>query len=81
MNDTQGTFRTLLKNEITWMVMIVIGVMGFVKTVVIPLSNVQITITQIQQSLANSANDYKALDGRVTQNSNDIIKIQTQISK
>ena len=48
-----GLIRSILQNEITWLVFIIGGVMGFVSTVVIPLNNVQATLVQIQKDIQN----------------------------
>lgn len=77
----QNTVRKILKNEITWAIMIAVGVAGFYKTLVIPINNLQLAIAQIQQSINDSNIKYTSLDARITQNSNDIIKLQTEFTK
>lgn len=81
----ENKFRGLLKNEITWVVMIVIAVAGFYKTVVIPINNLQIAIAQMQQSFnkSNSEGDtrYTALEARVTENTNEVIKLKERLNK
>lgn len=71
--EQESVLKTILRNEITWLVSIVIGVMSFVYTVVIPISNLQIQIGYIQNTLKTQDKSYQnilmgeqSLDTRVS---------------
>ena len=49
-----------MQHELTWVVLIIGAVMGFVVNVILPLQKVQIQLTQIQIDIAQSKEDYKA---------------------
>lgn len=80
----QNTLRAMLKSEITWAVMFVMAVASFYRTVVIPINNLQIAVATLQQTLTDNntrtAASLASLDARTTQNSNDIIKLQSTLT-
>jgi hypothetical protein len=55
----QNIIRTLLKNEITWLLFIIAGVMGFVAQVILPLQRMSLQLTQIQMDLADTKKNYQ----------------------
>lgn len=72
----QNIVRTVLKNEITWIVMIVATIWGCVQTVILPIQSLQFQITQLQVAIS----EIKTYDTRITQNSNDILVLK-QVTK
>jgi hypothetical protein len=55
----QNIIRTLLKNEITWLLFIIAGVMGFVAQIILPLQRMSLQLTQIQMDLADTKKNYQ----------------------
>ena len=60
-----GVVRSVLRSELTWLVFIVVGIWGFVTSVVLPLQRLQIQLTDIQADITAEAGKYTALDMRV----------------
>jgi hypothetical protein len=50
--------RNLFRNELTWVVSIIVVVWAFVATVVLPLNRLQVQVEQIQQQLNSSSSSY-----------------------
>jgi hypothetical protein len=73
----ESILRTILKNEITWLIVLVSAIMAFVYNVIIPLNTMQLTLVQMQTDISG----LKGFDTRITVNSNDIIKLQEQMTQ
>lgn len=57
-----------------------IGFVGwFYSSIVIPLSNIQVQITQIQLTLKSAAQNFVNLQSQITANSDDIIILKQEI--
>ena len=56
----ESFIKTVLRNEVTWVVFVVVGVMGFVSQVALPLQRMQIQLSQIQVDIGQSKSDYSA---------------------
>lgn len=69
----ETNLRKILRNEITWVVFLIGAILSFVKGVIIPINNIQLSVTEMQKSIV----EIQRYDERITQNSNDIIRIQT----
>lgn len=76
----ESMFRTLLKNEVTWVVMIIAAVLGVVRTVIIPLNNMQIQLTQIQLDIAQSKSDFRLSEIERQSNKSRIDVLETQVN-
>lgn len=77
--QNESIIRTILRNEITWAIVIVAGIWGFVQTVILPLNTVQTTLAQIQKDIAEFKNNNAALTGRVDQQGDDIIRLDQRL--
>ena len=55
----QSLVRSLLKNELTWLFMVIAAVMGFVSQVILPLQRMSLQLTQIQVDLADTKENYQ----------------------
>lgn len=51
---------------------------GFVTTVVIPISNIQIKLAQIQATLQTNAQSFSTLQAQVNANSSDILILKSK---
>lgn len=71
--NKQNLFQQAVRNELVWMGTIIIAVIGFVYKVIIPLNTIQVEMFQV-------LTQYKNYDDRITQNSNDIIKLQDALN-
>ena len=60
-----GVVRSVLRSELTWVVFLVAGIWGFVTTVVLPLQQLQIQLTQIQVEITTGVDKDANLDTRV----------------
>ena len=54
----ESMLRKLLKHEATWVVSIILAVMGFVNTVILPIQKMQIQLAQIQSDIADNKAGY-----------------------
>lgn len=70
-NKEQSLFQQFFRNEITWLGMVVVGVWGFVATVVLPLQKLQIQVDQLQGEVASQiasnatlASQYQTISGQ-----------------
>lgn len=61
--------RRVLKHELTWIIFIVAMLWGFVTTVILPIKELQIQLTQVHKELASQDMD-----------TTDIMKIHQQIN-
>lgn len=73
MDKEENIVRKILKNEITWIISIVIAVYGLITTVILPINNLQNdvsnvkTITlEIKQSVKDGTDTDNKLDNRLT---------------
>ena len=73
--EKETTFRAVIKNEFTWLIMLGGVLWATFVTIVIPLNNVQLTVLQIQQDIT----EIKKYDQRITANSNDLILIKDRL--
>jgi len=71
--------------SVTRVALIVVFLLGvgwtFVSTVVIPINNMQIQLTQIQVSLKQVSQNYTALQAQETLDQSNILLIQQQLNK
>jgi len=59
MEQEKITIRKIMQNEFTWIVMIIASVMGFVSQVILPIQSMQIQLTQIQQIILETKQNYQ----------------------
>lgn len=57
----QGIIRSVLKNEITWVITFISITIGFFNMVVLPLQGMRIQLTQIQSDLSEGKDNYSKL--------------------
>lgn len=74
----ENIVRKVLNNEFTQITGIVIAVWFFVTNVILPITNIQSSLASIQLTLADIKTINSNFDARITQNSNDIIRLQGQ---
>lgn len=60
-NKNENIIRTVMKNEITWMVFLVGCIWGVVSTIVLPLQKLQIQSASIQEQLITQTSAYAVL--------------------
>lgn len=73
----QNLVRTVLKNEITWVIFIIGTVFGAVRTVILPLQQLQYQISTLQVTVAK----LEGYDTRITKNSTDIAILEAKTNK
>lgn len=73
--------RKVLKNEFTQVIGIAVGVWFFVTTVILPIANIQFSLTNIQNTLADFKSTSTNLDSRITQNSDDLITLKERLAR
>jgi len=71
--------RQILQHEITWVIMIIAGVWGFVNTVILPISNIQVTLSQIQTDITQSKADFKLGELERLQNKSRLDVLETKV--
>lgn len=74
MGNQENIVRSVLKSEITWILFLVGGIMGFVTTVILPLQSIQMQISQIQKDLLEQRGLYVNFDIRLTSLEKDNIR-------
>ncbi len=79
--EKENIIRTILKNEITWVVLIGGFIATFFSQVVIPINNIQIQLVQIQQNQQDIKKVTDGFDVRITANANDLILLKEQIRR
>lgn len=77
--DQFGIIRNILKSEVTWALLVVSGVMGFVSTVVLPIQELQIQIAQIQTELQKQSEIYNSIGNRVSHLELENARIQSAL--
>jgi hypothetical protein len=80
-NNDESVLRKLLRSEITWTVSVVIGVMGFVKTVVIPINNLQLQVAEIQRGINSDRSRYDELQKQVNTVANQSLETATKLNE
>lgn len=78
MNDDQrneSIVRQVLKNEITWLVMLVATIMAFVYNVIIPVNQIQLQLLQVQKDIA----EIRGQQTFVSENARNITVLQEQV--
>jgi len=75
--NEESVIRTILKNEITWVVLIGGFVVTFFTQVIIPINTIQLQLVSIQ----NDITSLRGYDSRITQNSNDILVLKEQVKR
>ncbi len=73
MKQEENLVRKIMKSEITWIVMIIGFVTSFFTQVIIPIKTIEIELIALQGSVTSYSPE-------ITQNSNDIIVLQQQLS-
>ena len=73
--EKENTIRRIMKNEITWIISIIITVYAFFTQIVAPINDIQFQLAQINKDIS----ELKGYDVRITKNSNSIIAIQTKL--
>jgi hypothetical protein len=71
----ENVIRSVLKNEITWLILISSSIFTLVYKVIIPINNTQLEVTQLSQQVAS----LQSYDSRITNNTDNIIVLQQQI--
>ena len=66
-NDEIGIIRQVLKSEITWIILIVGALWGFVATVVLPIQALQLGMQKITEKLDFEAGKYGQFESRLGQ--------------
>lgn len=75
MGDEENLIRAVLKNEVTWLILIVSSIFTIVYKVIIPLNNAQIELVQLGEQIAS----LQSYDSRITSNTDNIIVLQQQV--
>lgn len=79
--EQESAIRKILKNEFA-QIGAILGVVWFAITnFVIPMNNIQLKLSDIQVTLTDIKSINSSLDARITQNSNDIIKLKERMTK
>lgn len=76
----ENIVRKVLNNEFAQMAGIVIALWFFVTNVILPITNIQSSLASIQLTLADIKTINSNFDTRITQNANDIIRLQGQLT-
>jgi len=63
----QNVVKQFLRSEITWTASIILAVMGFVGTVVLPIQALQLGQLKIQEQLTSESTKYTINENRITQ--------------
>ena len=61
--------RSVLRNEITWLITLILSVWGFVVTVILPLQSLQIQVAQVQHDVSDGKIDI----AKIANDNNNII--------
>lgn len=77
--DEQNTIRKILRNEVTWVVVLFGILWGFVTTVVLPLKTLQIQVAQVQTDLTAQNKKYDNLDKVVNILGNRTTAVETRL--
>lgn len=73
--NSSDNMRSLLKSEITWLVFVVITMMGIVTTIVMPLQKVQLELSNIALQLGEDKIIYERIEARLNKVELDHAKI------
>jgi uncharacterized membrane protein YccF (DUF307 family) len=57
--------RSVLKSEITWLIFVIVTIMGFVTSVVMPLQKVQLDIANISLQISENKIIYERIETRL----------------
>jgi hypothetical protein len=68
----ENVIRSVLKNEITWLILISSSIFTLVYKVIIPINNTQLEVTQLSQQVAS----LQSYDSRITNNTDNIIVLK-----
>ena len=83
MNETvaqeTNLIRSVLKSEITWLILIITGIMSFVSAVVLPIQHIQLQIEDVQLAIQNIQTTEKSTSNQTTQNTLDIQLLKQKI--
>ncbi len=63
----QNLIKSILRNEITWIITFVGITIGFFNTVVLPLNEMRIQLSQIQSDISHQNVNYETLNATVQQ--------------
>lgn len=72
----QTVVRAILRNEITWVITLIVGIWAFTTTVVLPLQALQINVAKIQESLLAIDGKYVQWEGRLGKVEIDIARLK-----
>lgn len=75
----QGIIRTILRNEITWVVTFIGMTIGFFNTVVLPLNDMRIQLTVIQKELSTQSLQTESLRAAVGALNTAVSVLQTRV--
>lgn len=78
---SESPIRKVLRSEITWTITTIALVMGFVKTVVIPINNLQIQVAQINTQLLAEQQKYTMISEQLKSISDQSIKTETRLNE
>lgn len=77
----RNAFQKMLRNEVTWVIFVIVSFWGFVTTVVLPLQKLQIQVAQIQTDLNKQGKTYQTLSDDVNLLKTDVavLKVSKKI--
>lgn len=82
MEDKQtNMIRQIMQNEVTWVIMIISAVLGFVSQVILPLQGIQLQLAHIQSDIVISRDkiEKQEKDQNLTNSRLDIL--ETKVNK
>lgn len=78
--NQQNIIRTVLRNEITWVITFVGITIGFFNLVVIPLNRVQLQLTQIQSDVADTRLNHERSLAEIQKLTSRLDILETKVS-
>ncbi len=69
--DDDNVVRKVLKNEVTWIISVLVFGWGIVTQVILPINTIQLQLVSIQAQLST----FQGYDARITKVSNDVIRL------
>lgn len=77
--EQESKIRKVLSNEFTQIAGIGAGIWFFVTNVILPISNIQSSLANIQLILADIKTQNAGFDARITSNSDDLITLKERL--
>jgi hypothetical protein len=80
MEKNENIIRTVLKNEVTWLVFLGAGFWTIVQTVVLPIQEMQIVLAQVQKDIVEIKLTAKDTENQIITNTANIGKLDVRVS-